>query len=151
LDIPPESIIKFSKWKVVWFAAMIFVMVGGIISLLQGGSIISYVMAVFAIAFGITSTYVEYWDLLLINKPQLIISIDGIQTNDGKFYEWNKISNEKLQPLGSVKPAWFLWFETPGGNHKLQLNGLDKTPEQIMNLVKEYKLRYLNIAVDEKA
>ena len=150
MDIPPESIIKFSKWKVVWFAAMILVMVGGIISLLQGGNIISYVMAVFAIAFGATSTYIEFWDLLIINNPQLIISIDGIKTNDGKFYEWNKISNEKLQPLGSVKPAWFLWFEAPGGNRKLHLNGLDKTPEEIMKLVKEYKLHYLNTAVNRK-
>jgi len=60
LEISPESIIKFSKWKVVWFAAMIFVMAGGINSLLQGGSKISYVMAVFAIAFGTISTYFEY-------------------------------------------------------------------------------------------
>ena len=97
MDIPSETIIKFSKWKLAWFAATIFVIVGGIISLFQGVSVISSVLTVFAIALGLTSAYAEYWNILIINKPQLIIGIKGIQTNDGELYEWNKISNEKFR------------------------------------------------------
>lgn len=147
MDIPSETIIKFSKWKLAWFAATIFVIVGGIISLFQGVSVISSVLTVFAIALGLTSAYAEYWDILNINKPQLIIGIKGIQTNYGELYEWNKISNEKIQGLGSFKQSWFLWFETPGRNCKLHLDGLDKTPAEIMKIVEEYKMRYLNVAV----
>src|SRR4051812_40017081 len=129
-----EIIIKFSKWKILWFTAMALVVIGGVLSLLQGGSIVKYIMSVVIVIIGAMLVYQEYWNLLILNKPQLIISNKGITANDGEFYGWHDIFNEKLVPLGSVKPTWFLWFETPGRNRKLHLDGLDKTPEQILVL-----------------
>ncbi|WP_345953102.1 hypothetical protein [Mucilaginibacter sp. PAMB04168] len=134
-----EVTIKFSKAKILWFMAMVLVFIGGIVSLLQGGSIIKYIMSIVSIIVGATLAYQEYWNLLNLNKPQLVISNKGITAHDGEFYEWQYISNEKLMPLGSVKPTWFLWFETPGRNRKLHLDGLDKRPEQILALIKDFR------------
>ncbi|WP_374951052.1 hypothetical protein [Mucilaginibacter sp.] len=139
MPLPDEVIIKFSNWKIVWFIAMVGVFISGIVSLIEGGSMIKYVMALVCIAIGSVSAYVEYWDMLIINQPQLIISSRGITANDGEFYGWDDIVNEKIMPLGSIKPAWFLWFETRGRNRKLHLGGLEKRPEEIMELISHYR------------
>jgi hypothetical protein len=118
---------------------MVLVVVGGLALLIQGGTIITYILAVISIMVGGTLAFVEYWNLLIINKPRLIISTTGIQASDGEFYEWSIISNEKIVSLGSIKPAWFLWFETPGRNRKLHLDGLDKRPDQIVELIRHYR------------
>ena len=60
MPLPDEILIKFFKWKMVSFAVMIGVFVGGIVSLIQGGSIIKYVMALVCIAVGSGSAYVEF-------------------------------------------------------------------------------------------
>ncbi|MFD2145452.1 hypothetical protein [Mucilaginibacter antarcticus] len=138
-SIPPETIIKLSKWKIVWLIAMFVVAIGGIASLIQGGSIPKYIMAIVSIIIGSGLVYAEYRNLLELNKPQLIISTKGIQTSDDEFHPWQTISNEKLIPLGSIKPTWFLWFESPGGNRKIHLDGLNKSPNEIIELVKLYK------------
>ena len=138
MPFPDEVVIKFSRWKIVWFIAMVGIFIGGVVSLIQGGSIIKYLMALVCIAIGSVSAYVKYWDMLIINQPQLIIGRRGITANDGEFYKWADISNENIMALGSIKPAWFLWFETTGRNRKLHLGGLEKRPEEIMELIRHY-------------
>lgn len=142
MSVPDEVIIKFSKWKVAWFTVMVLVVVGGIVSLLRGGSVIKYIMSFVSIILGAMLAYQEYWNLLQLNKHQLVISLKGITTSDGEFYKWQDISNEKLVPLGSFRQTWFLWFETPGRNRKLHLDGLYKRPEEIIALVKAYREAY---------
>jgi len=134
-----EVIIKFSKWKLVWFTAMVLVVIGGIFSLLQNGGVIKYVMSIVSLIISALLAYQEYWYLLELRKRQIVISINGITARDGEFYAWQEVSNEKLMQVGSVKPTWFLWFETPGRSRKLHLDGLDKSPEQIMALFKTYR------------
>jgi len=145
-SLPPETIIKFSKWKVLWFITMVLVVIACIISIIQGGSILKYIMSFIGVLIGTAIAYFEYWDLLIINKPQLIISTKGIQANDGTFYEWDIIKNEKIVPLGSVKPTYFLWFETPEGNRKLHLYNLNKLPDQIMELIRQYREMYTTLS-----
>ena len=132
MSIPDEVTIKFSKWKILWFTAMVLVSIGGIVSLLQGGSVINYVMSIVSLIIGALLAYQEYRNLLECRKQKLVIGIKGITAHDSEFYAWQDISNEKLVQLGSVKPTWFLWFETPGRNRKIHLDGLDKRPQQIM-------------------
>jgi uncharacterized protein YqcC (DUF446 family) len=139
MSVSDQVIIKFSRLKIIWFTSMVLVVVGGIASLLQSGSIVKYVMSIISIVIGSILAYQEYWNLLELNKPQLVISTNGITTPDKVFYPWHTISNEKLVPLGSVKQTWFLWFETPGRNRKLHLDGLDKRPEQILALINAYR------------
>jgi hypothetical protein len=118
MSVSDQVIIKFSRLKVIWFTSMVLVVVGGIASLLQGGSIVKYVMSVISIVIGGILAYQEYWNLLELNKPQLVISTNGITTADKVFYPLYTISNEKLVPFGSVKQTWFLWFETPAETAK---------------------------------
>ena len=140
-----EVIIKFSKWKLVWFTAMVLVVIGGIFSLLQNGGVIKYVISIVSLIISALLAYQEYWYLLELRKRQIVISINGITARDGEFYAWQEVSNEKLVQVGSVKPTWFLWFETPGRNRKLHLDGLDRTPEQIMALIKTYRQAASNL------
>jgi hypothetical protein len=137
--LPSQTVIKYSRVKILWFVAMILVAIGGIASLIQGGSIIKYMMAVFCVLIGAWLAWREYEYLPLLNIPQLVISSSGIQTSDGDFYPWQNITNLKVMPMGSPKPTWFLLFDAPTGTRKLHLDGLNRSPQQIAELIRQYR------------
>jgi hypothetical protein len=102
-------------------------------------------MAVFCVLISSLAAYAEFMDVRLINKPRLILSVQGIMDSEGTFYSWLAVSGEKITAVGNSKPNYFLSFSAAGKSRKLHLSGLNKSPAQVMELVKHYRESYIRI------
>lgn len=71
----------------------------------------------------------------LNRKPQIVISKNGIELNNGKVYKWNEIKNEKIITESTLK---YLTFEHLFGSEKILLNDLDTNEIQIEKLIIMY-------------
>lgn len=141
MAIPDQTIIKYSKFKVLWITTMMLVVLFGVVSIIKGGSILKYVMAVVCVLTGSLIVWMEFPMVMSLNKPRLIIGNKGITDSEGQFYQWEVITGEKIVSVGSYKPTYSLQFKTTESVRKLHLGGLNYTPQQIMELIKKYRER----------
>lgn len=146
-DFSNQTVIKYSKLKLLWFGAMVLVLIWGLMTLIRGAEILQCVMAVVCVLIGTLVVYVEFRELWLINKPRLILSVEGITDSEGEFFNWSVVSGEKITAVGNYKPNYFLSFSASGRSRKLHLSGLNKSPAQITVLVKQYRESYIKRGV----
>lgn len=142
--LPTQIVIKFSKWKLVRFIAMIFLFSGGVMLLIKADNIIKYIMAIFTIAISALTLYAEYPMILILQKPHLIIGKTGIETPDGENYPWKDIVNEKITAIGNAKPTYYFYFEAKDVRRTVKLQDLNLSPGQIIEWVKKYKQAFYN-------
>ena len=146
-DLPDQTVIKFSKLKWLWFGAMVLVLIWGLVTLIKGEGIIQHIMAIACLLISGLVVYMEVPDIRLINKSRTILSVQGITDSEGQFYPWSAVSGEKIAAVGNYKPNYFLSFSASGRKRMLHLSGLDKSPAQIMSLVKQYRQLCLRFEV----
>jgi hypothetical protein len=139
MSYPQNVIIKMSRFRILLDATAILMVPFGICLLVQWGGWAKLFMALFCIIYGIISVFANYHELLQYNTPQIIISAKGIQTNDGKYYEWHTINNAKIieEKYGRYS-SYFLCFEVTGLNRQIPVTWLTKSPQEILSLVKQY-------------
>lgn len=144
---PPQIIIKYSKTKFIWFGAMVLVALGGIIELFSADGIAAYIMAIACMLVGGILGYIEVGYLRVIDQPQLIINIEGLQFTDTVFYPWPSISNEQVKQHGSPKPDYVLTFMVDGNQHVIRLNGLERSPQEISDALISYRIYHNTLKV----
>lgn len=139
MPYPQNVIIKMSRFRILLDGSAILMVPFGIYLLVQWGGWARLLMGLFCIVYGIISVFANYHELLRYNTPQIIISIKGIQTNDGEYYDWHTINNAKLlEEKHGRYSSYFLYFEVPGLNRQIPVTWLTKSPQQILSLVKQY-------------
>jgi len=79
-------------------------------------------------------------------KPALILSNDGIETEDSGFQSWKDVTEEEVYvPFRND----YLFYKYPGGSRNMLLSGvlfmnkLDTSPKRIAHLLYVYRNRYL--------
>ena len=78
-------------------------------------------------------------------NPQLIIDETGIKTKTTTFQYWNDIKNEEIIVEGYGKSrTFYLIYEYPNGFEKLNIDAFNKTPKQLENLIRTYRIRNNN-------
>jgi hypothetical protein len=137
--LPTETIITYSKTKIFWFMASLLILAGSVYSLLQGGSILKYIMALIGILIGLPMAFFSYVDLRQLRKPQLIISARGIRRHAGEIYGWHQITGEKILYQGNHHPIPYLSINTPYGNRMFNLSDLNIQPDQLLHLIGRYR------------
>lgn len=148
-DFSNQTVIKYSKLKLLWFGAMVLVLIWGLTTLIKGAEILQCVMAAVCVLIGTLVVSLEFRELLLINQPRIVLSVQGITDNEGEFYNWSVVSGEKITAVGNYKPNYFLSFSSSGRSRKLHLSGLYKSPAQILVLVKQYRESYIKRSIGD--
>jgi membrane associated rhomboid family serine protease len=66
--LPTEPIITYFKTKIFWFMASLLILAGSVYSLLQGGSMLKYIMALIGSLIGLPMAIFSYVDLRQLRK-----------------------------------------------------------------------------------
>lgn len=139
MPLPEQTVIKFSKIKIVIFLLFAGILAAGFLFFHEAHNFLTYLRAVIFLLLGTVLSVLSFIEMIQLGKTQMIIGVKGITDSEGKFYSWQNISGEKLEKRGSGKVTYHLYFNTPEHVRKLHLNELNKSPGQIMSLIKQYR------------
>lgn len=104
-----------------------------------------YQVAVVIVALGslVASCYILY--LASDRRPKVIISEQGIETDETPFYSWSQISNENYYATGIdfvKKQSYFLVYDHPGGRTYQNVHIQDVPIDKLAIALRTYRNRY---------
>jgi hypothetical protein len=140
--LPPETIIKLSRTRILWLIAAPLMVASSVYLLIKGEPLLQYVIAAFVFVVGLLLTVMNYADVGEINKPQLIISNQGIRHRNGEQFSWKDINDEKVVYQGTHHPLPYLSFQTATGNRLFNMRHWNKKPETVLQLMQQYRTCY---------
>jgi hypothetical protein len=79
---------------------------------------------------------------LIKNKPVLILTEESIEINEGKEttrYQWVEINSFRGDRDEHDSKGHYLILETTSSTKRVNLNWLEKTPDQVIELISQYK------------
>jgi hypothetical protein len=140
--MPPDQIIfRYSKTKKTFgFLLAVGVAVAAYILWNTANSTGSYITAFVISIIAVFFLYMTSSEMLSLGKPKLIVSFKGITTNEGTFYGWSEISNERVERTGEHTHALFFTVKAHEPyNVKTDISELTSSPEVIAKIVKQYR------------
>ena len=118
-----------------WVAKQVF------FSVIFENNLASFVTKLWFVIFVIFILYKSYWPILktLKNEPILIFSDEGLEINTGQspiFFAWKHIKSWQFE---SDEGETDLIIKTTESNEKVNITYLEKSADDIENLLKTYK------------
>jgi hypothetical protein len=99
----------------------------------------TYIAAVVVTLAAVFMLFMTIRDMLGLGRPRLIISLKGITTDNGTFYEWEAVSDERVERTGEHRYALvFTVNGWPTFTMRTDVSELTMSPEKITDLVKQY-------------
>ncbi len=141
--VPSETVIGFSKKAGMAMAiGGVLVAVFGVFAYEKSKAVMGCLVFEAIAAYFLFRGLKEYFS----NKPQIIISVKGIQTIKTPFHPWSDIKNENIRTIVTDGPKYrntntYLVYDYPGGSEKMNLDDLEMSDEQIQHLLHVYRLR----------
>ncbi|MET3981391.1 hypothetical protein ABIB62_003913 [Mucilaginibacter sp. UYP25] len=134
--IPPEVKIYYSKYFAVISILFLCVFVGiGIFWFAIGHVLLGTIVCLVPLCLIVVKAR---W--LVNNKPQVIINTAGIQTANTPFYDWAKISDERVSGEYTGRGARpTLDYTHPKGKEKVMIEPLNIRPQDLDILLKYYR------------
>lgn len=119
LDIPYESVIHYSKFRIYSSLALYASCLIGTIYLiwLTGDYIVESVIALFFLYLTLKTI-----KQVLEISPKIIMNDDGIKTSSTSFFEWKDIRNASIDLINGKYPTYLLVYDHPDGSVKLVIN-----------------------------
>ncbi|QDO94250.1 hypothetical protein FNB79_11965 [Formosa sediminum] len=76
------------------------------------------------------------------NHTQITICNKGIRTVNVEFKNWKEIRNEEVIYINTGKRyEAYLYYKFKGGSEKIKIGDFDKTPKEMENLLRTYRIR----------
>jgi hypothetical protein len=105
--------------------------------------LVDYLVVSMVSAIAIFLLWMSLSEIIAAGKSQLILSAKGITTNGGNFYDWNAITNERVERTGEHIYKLIFTFEAYYTyNVRTDVSKLTETPDAIGNLVRQYREAY---------
>ena len=143
LSIPSESVIRFSKGKMLVEMALILIVVFLSIYFLYNNENGRFFWMLI-IVLGIIRMFKRYRQSRNKN-PQLILNEKGIETVAEGFTPWKNVFDEEVVGERSGKTSsYYLTYHNQRGIQKLMIDDLDTDYNRLMHLLKVYRGRYEN-------
>lgn len=137
-NLPDETVIKFSKKKVLALLLAICTLWADYAFWKMTHGFWSCLRAVVILLIGLFLLYISVKELLLIRKTQLVIGAKGIIDNQGNFYAWTDIDQERIVRSGEHTHA--LVFIVNGSfNITIDVSELTKDADELALLLKDYR------------
>jgi hypothetical protein len=139
LSVPAETIVHYSRSKLLWQIGLMALFIGAGIYLLAAGT--NYVAAIFCIGFGgffIVSGFIK-----LTNKsPQIVLNNLGLQSAETSFYGWGYISDEEVAAEQNGKyTSYYLNYYCPDGTQHIKIDDFDINRRELDHLLRVYRAR----------
>ena len=139
-SIPPKTTIYYSRSvKILWPSGLFLSMY--IFMLLRRDvhppTLIQYSYPIIgAIAVGIW----RGWNMFN-KKPRLILSNEGIETDDQVLEKWENITKEEVYLFEFKTREWYLYYKYPSGSKNILLDRLEMNHDRISHLLYVYRNR----------
>jgi hypothetical protein len=105
-------------------------------------SLVAYFFGAFIMLFMIM-IYADTKKRYNNNRPQIIISDDGIETEKVPFFSWKSISGEDVDYFYEKNNnGEFFIYDYPAGRQKVSISNLDTSGKELKELLKIYRGRY---------
>lgn len=146
MEIPPETIIRFSRFKQFLNVLLAAFMIGLAITIIlipdKGfftfGSLFRKFMGTMLIIVGIHTLYTAIKNIMN-RKIQIMINYNGLMTAGTPFYSWKNISNAKVVKIGIGKnSSYHLQYRADGYRHDFEISGFDIGNRKLSELLKLY-------------
>ncbi|HTH83695.1 MAG TPA: hypothetical protein VL490_12215 [Mucilaginibacter sp.] len=140
-NVPPETVIHYSKTKA-FFAlsiGLVFVAGGCWLFFTQEDSHFSAIAGFLIGGFLFVMGLKHY----LNHQPQVILSNDGVQLVNTPFYSWGQVTDEDTELVRRGKSStMYLKYTCPEGDKRIEINELEVSSSAIENLLRVYRGRY---------
>jgi len=146
MEIPPETIIRFSRFKqflnvltavfIISLAITIFLVPDK--SFFTFGSLFRKFMGTMLILVGTHTLYTAIKNTMN-RKIQIMINYNGLMTASAPFYSWKNISNAEVVKKGIGKNSSFhLQYRVDGYSYDFEISGFDIGNKKLSELLKLY-------------
>ncbi|MDQ0641369.1 hypothetical protein QF042_004934 [Pedobacter sp. W3I1] len=146
MEIPPETIIRFSRFKQFLNVLLAVFMIGLALTIIlvpdkyffTFGSLFRKFMGTMLILAGTHTLYIAIKNIMN-RKIQIVINYNGLMTAGASFYSWKNISNAKVVKIGIGKnSSYHLQYRVDGYMHDFELSGFDIGNKKLSELLKLY-------------
>lgn len=139
-NLPEYTVIKYSWTQWLWLIVSPLILLSSVHLLTIANSAAAWSMAIIACLAGTLLTCMHFKDIGELTKARLILSRTGMKHRNGQVFSWAQLSNEQIVYLGRHHRVAHLSIETPAGKRLFKLQGWDRKPEVILQLVKSYRI-----------
>ena len=139
--LPPETVIRYSNFNLLWYLALCGVLAAGSVHHLWTVRPLG-VGAPFLFLIGMGSFFVigrQLW-LLGHNRPQLTISERGIQRGSAPFDAWKTIQNEEVRKVRRGRGTdTMLYYRAGNEVRELNIRELAISTSHLTRLLQHYR------------
>jgi hypothetical protein len=139
--LPDQTILKYSKMQMAFEFILATGLAYGAFMLSEvAHDIVAYLVVGLVSAIAILFFWVSLSEMIVAGKSQLILTAEGITISGQDFYDWNIITNERVERTG--QHIYMLIFTVEAYypyNVRTDISKLTKTPDAIANLVRQYR------------